>query len=112
MMTSLEQKLDALSKQNDLLRRDIRRLIKLFEARDPNRSMTIDEFCTAENMSRATYDRLEHRPDVFFIATIGEKKNAGRKTPRISPEARIRWRQEREREAREAREAEAAMAAE
>jgi hypothetical protein len=97
-MTSLEEKLHALSKQVDRLRRDIHRLTKLFEARDPNRSLSINEFCAGENMSRAAYDRLEHKPDVFYIGD----PDAGRRTPRISPEARARWRQAREREAREA----------
>jgi hypothetical protein len=93
MIATLEGKIDA-------LRRDIRRLIKLFEARDPNRSLTVSEFCAAEGMSRAEFYRSKHRPQVYFVGAPSAK----RRSPRISPQAHAKYRDEREQMAREERE--------
>jgi hypothetical protein len=51
--------------------------------------LTIDQFCTAEQVSRAQYYVMQREgwgPDLMWVGT----------SVRISPEARAKWRRERE----------------
>jgi hypothetical protein len=84
--TSFEKKIDG-------LRRDLHRVIKLLEAHNPNRSLSIDEFCDLEGMGRDKFYELQIKPDVMQL---------GKQMRRISPEARTRWHEACERAAREA----------
>jgi hypothetical protein len=72
----------ALEKKIDDLRRDLRRVITLLEAHNPNRSLSIDEFCDLEGMGRDKFYELQIKPDVMHLGT---------QMRRISPEARMRW---------------------
>lgn len=54
-----------------------------------NESLTIDEFCKSEKISRAHYFNLRDRGEAPREMRIG-------RCVRISPEARAAWRRERE----------------
>lgn len=75
------------------LHSDVRRLLKVLRARDPAASLTIENFCDLEQISKPFFYQLlnaERGPDLMWL---------GDQTPRITPEAHARWRIAREREA-------------
>ena len=81
------------------LRREMRKLRKAAQARDPNASLTIDGFCDAEHITRPVYYDLRRDgrgPDEMRL---------GPQVVRITPEAHARWRAAREAETAAAKEA-------
>jgi hypothetical protein len=72
---------------------DVRWLIKALRARDSAASLTIEDFCKREQISKPQFYVLQNEgrgPDLMWLSP---------QTPRISPEAHARWRIAREREA-------------
>jgi hypothetical protein len=70
----------------------MKQIVKLLLEQNGDQSQTLDEFCQSEKISRSFYYVLEEQnraPDTMDLA------NGAR---RISPEARQRWRREREAE--------------